>query len=704
MLYPVSGPERSAHPAAPRTEIQALRALAVGVVVLYHLWPERLTGGYVGVDVFFAISGFLITAHLVREVETRGRVRLSQFWARRARRLLPASLLVLAVAAVGTLLVVPQAYWDQFFREIGASALYAQNWVLAFDAVDYLAAENDPSPVQHYWSLSAEEQFYLVWPLLIALALLIVGTTAPLRRRKLAIGLTLGVVVLASLAFSIYQTAANPGWAYFITPTRAWEFGLGGLLAVVAAEPSRLREGIRAVISWLGLAAIAGTAVVYTSATPFPGYLAAIPVLGTLAVIWAGAPRRWFSPTILGDLRPVQWLGDVSYSVYLWHWPLIVLVPFALGRELGALDKGLILVTTLVLAWGTKVLVEDPARNARFLVQGRTWRTYALMVVGMVAIVGLSAGVVSDLQRRAAQEQETAQEQIEEQPECFGAPASEHREDGLCDEVLETGVIVPSAATLPQDRPEIYTDECRTNPDDSTMKECVFGDAESETVVALIGDSHAAQWFPAVQRLAEDQDWALHVFFKGGCAFLDEGDVNLISGSCVTWNESVMERLADWPELDAVVTSATRGYTFRDAGDGAEREETVVSAFARQWQQVVDGGAGLLVLVDTPKMPQSVIDCVQEADSAEVMRSCDVSRERALSGDDYLTPASARVPGAVLLELNDLLCTADRCPAVIGNAIAYWDDSSHMTKTFTRTLAPYLAEPLEQLLAAGAAR
>src|SRR3954470_24878949 len=256
-----------------RAEIQALRALAVALVVVCHSWPRALPGGFIGVDVFFVISGFLITSLLLGEVRRTGRVSLAGFWARRARRILPAALLVLAVCALATLAWVPQNHWQQFLDEIRASTAYVENWQLAATATNYFAnAASVQSPVQHYWSLSAEEQFYLVWPVLILLVVLLRGG-----RRGFALGM--GVLALASLAFSIYDTAADPAAAYFITPTRAWEFAAGGLLAL--AGTSR-----RPSVSWLRLAAIAIAAVFYGPATPFPGIAAALPVAGALAVMW----------------------------------------------------------------------------------------------------------------------------------------------------------------------------------------------------------------------------------------------------------------------------------------------------------------------------------------------------------------------------------------------------------------------------------
>src|SRR3954451_2902571 len=348
-----------------RPEIQGLRAVAVAAVVVCHFWPSALPGGFVGVDVFFVISGFLITSHLLREVARTGRVSLAAFWARRARRILPAALLVLALCALATLAFVPEVHRQQFFAEIRASTFYVQNWKLAHSAVDYFAAGDGPSPVQHFWSLSAEEQFYLVWPVLILAA-------AALGRR--AIFATLAVLTAASLAYSVYKTAADPAAAYFVTPTRAWEFGAGGLLAFAPAGRARPLACLA------GLAAIAVASATFSAATAFPGVAAALPVRGGCAVIWARAP--------LGPLaaRPVQFAGDVSYGVYLWHWPLLVLAPYALE-----VPRGGLLVLTLALAAATKRWVEDPVRRGRVLLARPPRWTLAPAAAVTALVIGLTA-------------------------------------------------------------------------------------------------------------------------------------------------------------------------------------------------------------------------------------------------------------------------------------------------------------------------
>lgn len=378
--HPASPAARAQHArqlAAVRTEIQALRALAVLSVLLFHLWPTRLPGGFVGVDVFFVVSGFLITAHLLKEQTSTGRIGLGRFWARRARRLLPASMLVLLVTATGVYLLVPPSRWPQFGGEIIASALYGENWVLAWQAVDYMALSNVKSPTQHFWTLGVEEQFYIVWPLLLVL-LALLSRRLPTRRRLDVTLLGLVLVVLGSLAHSVAFTAASQSMAYFFTTTRVWEFGFGALLAALAARGTLATPGPRTAtaLSWTGIALIVVAVLSFGPETPFPSFTALLPVVGTSLVILAGAPRARLSPAPLMGMRPVQFLGDVSYGVYLWHWPMIVLIPYALGRDMAAPERFGVLAASIALGWASKAFVEDPVRTGRISARLRSRWTF----------------------------------------------------------------------------------------------------------------------------------------------------------------------------------------------------------------------------------------------------------------------------------------------------------------------------------------
>ena len=369
-----------------RPDIQGLRAVAVLLVLAYHLWPDSLTGGFVGVDVFFVISGFLITAHLLEHPPRRSRD-LLEFWGRRIRRLLPAAFLVLAVTVVASRILAPETRWAANAGEIIASALYVQNWVLAGSSVDYLAAAEAPTPVQHYWSLSVEEQFYLVWPILILAIFWFAEWLAPRadgghargdarRDRRLTVHL---------------DHRDGHGASERVLHHPDARLGAGGRRAHRHAAGPRFVAAPRAAVdgaAWIGLAMLLVAGVAYSVETPFPGSAAILPVAGTALVILAAA-RGPASPTRLLRLRPIQHLGNTSYSIYLWHWPLIVFWPYVTGAiGIGFGDSLLIIAVTIGLATVTKVFVEDPFRfEPSFQPLGPTFR-FAAVGMLVVALLG----------------------------------------------------------------------------------------------------------------------------------------------------------------------------------------------------------------------------------------------------------------------------------------------------------------------------
>ena len=669
-----------------RPEIQALRAVAVAVVVIYHLWPLQLPGGFVGVDMFFAISGFLITAHLVREVQLTSRVNVLQFWARRIRRLLPASLLVLGAAAIATLAVAPLSRWAQFFREIGASALYIENWQLAGDAVDYLAAENEASPVQHFWSLSAEEQFYLVWPLLIVAAIFVAARFAVSKTR--AILAVLVVVTVASLIYSIALTASDPAIAYFITPTRAWEFGLGGILAILAPHVRAGSENLRTAVSWAGWVLLGVTVVFYSDALPFPSFTALLPVVATLAILWAGNDGLRPSPTVLARWAPVQRLGDISYSVYLWHWPLIVLVPLATRHENTLVEKLAILAATLVLAWLTKRFVEDPVRRGA-LSRARPRVTFLATVVAMaVVIAGCGVGV-NAVTISAENDRVTAQRLLDANTPCFGAAALDPANQPCAPSELDS-LIVPAVGSAAYDRSPTW-DECRSL--DTEARECVLG-TPGGTRVALVGDSHTHQWITAMESLAETENWELHVYVRGGCPF-GHVDWKVTSekknADCAEWNDNVDVALAAQEPFEYVFTSMRLQDSRKLAEDAAVGQPR--SGFLQSWQPLIDRGATVVAIRGVPRPMQYGRKCVTESLTATT--SCYAEADFALTFDDVLAESAATVDGATVVDLTSFFCVDDRCPAIIGGVLVYRDDH-HITATYASTLAPYILAGLRE--------
>ncbi|GAA3535504.1 acyltransferase [Aeromicrobium flavum] len=665
-----------------RLEIQALRAVAVLAVVGFHLWPGRLSGGYIGVDVFFVISGFLITGHLMREVDRDDRVDLARFWARRARRLLPAAYLVLLVSAIGVLVWLPSAQWTQNFREIIGSTLYVENWVLAADAVDYLAADGIPSSVQHYWTLSVEEQFYLVWPLLVIAGLVIARRTG--RSRRVVVLAVLATVTLVSFLYSLWLTAEHPQLAYFATPARAWQFGAGAVFAlVVAAGRVRLPARVAIPASWLGFGVIAACSFLYDELTPFPGTAAIAPVLATLLVIAAGSPAGPLSPTPLMAWRPVQATGDLSYSMYLWHWPPIILLPEILGEELGFAPRVGILVGTFVAAWLTMHLVENPIRFGtrggmrRPVVTGLASVAAAAVVVS-VAAYGWQAG---DAEEQRAQEL-TARVNAD-MPECFGAASMPPA--GECENPDLATMRVPAGPDVSRDWGG--RSQCWGKNDQVELKSCDFGErAGDRPRVVLVGDSHARAMLPAFVRLAEIGELSLTTHLKGGCAWSTDPPGRVAAAevldTCPAWRANVEEWIEqNSSDIDLIVTT---GLARNLAGSRTEQAKALSAA----WTRATRLGVPVAALVDNPDNGQPPAKCLDRVDSWDES-TCSVKREDAFPYGDPFGEAARMTDGAYRIDMTDFYCLEDVCPAMIGGVNVY-RDSHHLTATFTRTLAPFL--------------
>jgi peptidoglycan/LPS O-acetylase OafA/YrhL len=695
----------SADRTAVRTDIQGLRALAVSLVVVYHVFPHSfLSGGFVGVDVFFVISGFLITLHLMQKPPSRGRD-LATFWGRRVRRLLPASLLVLTTTLVGSRLFAPDTQWGTTATQARGAALYVVNWILAHDSVDYLAADNAPSPVQHFWSLSVEEQFYFVWPILI-LGMVVL---ARLRRlnQDLAVLAGLAVLVALSLGYSVYETATNPAAAYFVTPTRMWELGIGGLLAVVVAVrqrrglPHLLPESARCVLAWVGLAAIAWTAVTYSGATPFPGWRALLPVVATAVVIGAAAPDHRLSPGPLMALRPAQWLGDVSYSVYLWHWPLIVLIPLARNHHADTFDRVLTLVLTLVLAGLTKTYVEDRFRAPGWGIPLK--KPFLLGAAGMAVVIVLAGLQLHEVGDRAADAKAQLAKAVSDAGPCFGAAALD-RKASSCPKVPFSKV-VPAPTDAANDKSDAYADisggkDCFSYLPHFRLVTCEFGDPHASVQVALVGNSHAGEWLPALQQVAARRHWHITTYLASQCAAaetLQQFQTRAMGEACLSWVGKA-ERAVVRQHPDAVL------YTNRiSVGAFGTSYDDSLPLYADGMTKVLEkwraAHLSVLVLHDTPAPGVSIPDCV--AAHTDDYASCDGTRKQWVAPEPA-KDAVERVadPDIDFVDLTDHICRGETCAAVNGGVITYFD-TSHLTATYARTLAPYLGPPLASRVAAG---
>lgn len=674
-----------------RADIQALRALAVSLVVLNHLWPTRLTGGYVGVDVFFVISGFLITSHLLKERLATGRIRLAAFYARRIRRLLPAAFLVLAASVAAVMAWLPFSRWGDTASEVLASALYAENWVLAAKSVDYSASTSSATVAQHYWSLSVEEQFYLLWPLLL-LALF-----APSARRgkpaARSVFAGIAAVVILGLLASVLATEFTPNQAYFVAPVRAWEFGAGALAALAVGRyrpPARTAKAV----GLAGFGLIALSAVAFNDATPFPGWLAILPVLGTFLVILAGSDNRRPAFRRLISWIPLQYLGNISYSLYLWHWPVIVIAPFALGRPLGTLDKVMIVLLAVLLAALTKVLVEDKGQSSAFL-NASPLRTFAAMAAGMALLSGLIA-LQLQLKDVKVSEAELAAAAAALKP-CHGPLA-------LLPGSNCTDRFGPSVAPVMADANQYWrapkdcgspTEELKAG-NTKTHLRCDFsGGRKDARVVWLVGDSHGQQWQAAVFAAAKERGWIVNTALLGGCPVADvvfkgygDSPDSASATTCMDWADRVTETVARERPM-AVFTSMFAREQSVDDGSGKPVTQQFSEGLQETWRRWTDAGAKVYVLADPP-LNQAVRppDCtnLHVADPA----ACAVDRSLAQPEDPLTVAARSAANGNVrLLDFTDYFCDPAKCYAVVGGVNVYYD-ANHLNREYSELLAPLL--------------
>lgn len=678
-----------------RTDIQGLRALAVGLIVVYHLMPQGFHGGFVAVEVFFVVSGFLITSHLLSKPPGSGRD-LVDFWMRRVRRLLPAALFVLVSTMALARLVAPETVWRSHASEGIASSLYFQNWELASQSVDYMASDRAASALQHYWTLSVEEQFYAVWPLLVVAAVFVARRLRA--RLEYTVLAGVGALFVGSLAWSILYTQSHPEKAYFVTPTRVWEFATGAMLATLVAlfgkraALARHKAVWGELLVWAGFAALVFALVTYHG-TDYPGFKALLPVFGTAAII-AGYSERGPNPNQLLRNRPTQFLGDTSYSVYLWHWPLIVLVPYATGHDLTVVESVAVAAAGIALGVLTKFQVEDRFRRAR---KGqRVVVPFRWAAVGMAGIVALGMVQIAEVDARASQDVKQLQLAAQSTDPCFASSAL--RKDNDCG-LGEVAKSVPSPALAPRDRSFSYASDCQTKVPFDTVKRCVFGDRTAARSVALVGNSHAIHWLPALHQAALKEHFKITTYFTEQCFATNvriEFSTPEQTENCHAWGRQVLKETSS-KAYDLVITS---NRTYKAPVEKGPRNEVFkqgYKSFVKEW---LNSDAKVLVIRDTP-LPDATIESVPDclAQNKANPAACSGARDKWIR-QDPLADAAKEIKDKRLsvANLSDWFCSDARCPSVIGRTTVYFD-ASHMTATYSRSLAPVLrsivAERLE---------
>ncbi|MEO0067427.1 MAG: hypothetical protein RJB63_552 [Actinomycetota bacterium] len=619
------------------------------MVVIFHLWPNRLTGGFAGVDVFFVISGFLISSSLFAELADRGSIRLVSFWARRIRRLLPAALLVIATTAITALFVVPAYTRQGFFGEAIASTFYFENWQLAASATNYFAGE--PSPFQHFWSLAVEEQFYLVWPLLLTLVAL-----AFKRRINAALKVALGFAVILSFGYSLFLSYEQPNLAYFTTLGRAWEFGLGAAIALIGHR-FRFTESGKVLLSVTGFATILASALLLNESIAFPGWAALIPALGTSAIILAGLQSLpgWLNR--LYAFKPVAFTGEISYSLYLWHWPIIILLPWATGYQPRAFELIALLAASYLLAYLSKRFIEDRFRAMPALISRRPRLTFTFAAAASAVILAfsLASSTITSLQIAAGQSQTQTLDQAKND-----TADADHK--------------------------------CMTDAEAVDIKVCKYGRIGADYRVLLVGDSHAAMHLGAWKDLAENGGFELNLIYKASCSFNLEARSDSPRGkTCKQWNLNLQKHLATIKPYDLVLTSF---YTAVRATEIEGQSETAaVQGFKQAWAPLQARGSTVVAIRDGVNMDKQMRDCWESAvyDASK----CSMAEKNAFIAD-LAQKAASSPPGALTIDFTDLYCQNDICPAMIKGQYAF-RDNSHISLAFSRGMVREWVQRLTEL-------
>ena len=707
-----------------RPDVEGLRAIAIVAVVAYHVGVPFVSGGFVGVVVFFVISGFLITGLLVKEATSTGHVDLSRFWARRARRLLPAATLVLAATALVSWWVIPKLDHVTVGWDIVSASFYVSNMRFAVQATDYLASDAAPSPVLHFWSLGVEEQFYVLWPLLLIALLAVSKRVGRIGVSRTMIATALAILGAGSLMLSLWLTVKVEPWAFFSMPTRGWEFAIGGLLAVGAPLLDRPNLTWQVPLGWLGGAVLLASIFFINAEMAYPGVAALFPVLGTAAVIAAGSrdqdrtrdSRAMAVGTPLSSW-PMRAIGRLSYSWYLWHWPFLVLAASALG-PLSLWFKIVLALLSLVVAALTFRFLENPLRLSPTLIADdrRSLRLGGALSVGAAALgVGLAllqgggafaSGVTTTT---AADEQagRPAAPTASHSPSLAPISASSQSSQPAKPAVAvswPTGPLTPDPQNARSDLPVTYSDGCHLAHADTQSPTCAFGDVGSKTRVVLIGDSHAAQWFPALEKLAREQHWELISDTKSGCP---ASDVTIFNrglkraySECDQWRKNTLAAIAgEHPALVVAAGTRTASIVDRSSGqliDPARAGAEWQAGWSRTLNELSHAGVSVAVLRDTPWPGKDMASCV--AQNATNPSACDVTRA-ALDKRTYDVGMTNGVAGAHGVDLSDIICDATTCPATHGKYLVY-RDTNHMTATFSEALEPYLAKRLIPLVKA----
>jgi peptidoglycan/LPS O-acetylase OafA/YrhL len=624
-----------------RPDIEGLRAIAVGLVVLYHAGVPFVHGGFIGVDIFFVLSGYLITGLLAKELESSGGIDLPKFYARRARRLLPAlSLVVIVVCLAQVILSSPIAQMEVLKAAL-TTALHCSNLYFAHIELHYFSQPSAGGPLLHTWPLAAAAQIYFIWPIFL---LLLARAVKDVRIRVLVIA----AISAVSFIDCVWLTSVNQVMAFYLSPPRAWEFGIGGLLAFVPVHWLTARENLCKRLGAVGLLALVLSGVMIAGSARFPGYIAGIPVLATLATLQAGASAPNSLPVRVLNWRPLQYLGGISYSLYLWHWPVLMMVPKILHDNSAAVRASCVAIS-VALAAITHAAVENPVRFNGVLVS-RPWLSLGIAALSMS--IGTSAFAVWWV-------------------------------------ALNHSAQFRKFSQVRGDTPSFYATGCTADLIGGRPVLCTFGEiANPESTMVLFGDSHAAQWFPALKAIADSRHWKLVTIIKSSCSPMIVKTLNTMRAieACEQWRKLSMAMIQEM-RPDMVIMSSSSRYPQRDSSkliDASDWERGSRDTFLA----LAGHGIAITFIRDIPHADYDVPYCLAQL-AWNGRASCPpLLRTKALIEDIYHAQlrAAAGIADVKIIDMADTICGKDSCETQQGDIVKY-RDTDHLTSKYAESIA-----------------
>lgn len=678
-----------------RPELEGLRTVAAILVAIYHIWFNRVSGG---VDVFFVVSGFLITTSLLSMYRKNGKILYFSYIVKLMKRLLPTAWLIAITTFIASLYILPVFTKQQNLTEFLASAFYFQNWRLAVDSVDYLAQNNTASPFQHFWALSIQFQFYLIWLLLFFVAMTLLRLVSGNNMKRMLV-ILISVLAAVSFAYSVYLTNANQPFAYYHTFTRVWEFGIGGILALTIHKLV-VSPRIAWLFGWTGLIGLISCAIVLQVSQLFPGYAALWPVMSAVLIIVAGNYSTNFSAFRVLSWKPLVAFGSISYAFYLWHWPLLIFYYALFEVESVSLLHGLLLMAVAAIFAAITIYgFELPIRN----VQIPVWQT-----AGIIAVLSAAIWMSASAYEERALESPVAETETSSSSSSSDAVDRESYLDNpyinseLLNENFRThpGATVlmaedqltpvsefeepfqPGLEVAGQDRTEIYEDKCIMPKLVTDAKPCEYGVVEDyDHTIAVVGGSHSAHWMPMLRKVAETHNIKLVTYLKGSCRFTEDNTVDV--PYCNEWFANVKEELvADKPDLI---------FTVGDVGDLRVDFDEMADGFIEAWDYFEEQDIPLFLVRDTPWYSEHILTCLGE--NMDEPQECKAKQEEIIQDSSLMSYEEDVPENATTMDLTDYFCDGEYCHYVVGNVVTH-SDPNHLTATFARSFAPVFEQPI----------